>query len=100
MKRSALFDEFLAKVDYATKREVDFNSDIAYRIDCILKRQGITQRDLAKKMGKKESEISRWISGRHGFKTSTIAKLEAALGEHLIEVTQEDNCQAQVVSAD
>jgi len=86
MKRSALFDELFDKVDAATKREIDLNSDIAYKIDCILKRKGLTQRDLARKMGKNESEISRWISGRNGFTTTTIAKLEAAIGERLVNV--------------
>lgn len=81
-----LFDEAVKHIPERIAREVDLFLDIVYRIDEILKRKGWTQADLAKAMGKKEPEISKWLSGGHNFTIATIAKIEAALGEDIISV--------------
>ena len=81
-----LFDEMVNNIPKRIAREVDLFLDIVYRIDEILKRKGWTQADLAKAMGKKEPEISKWLSGSHNFTIATIAKIEAALGEDIISV--------------
>lgn len=86
MKRNDLFEKCLAKVDPAIKAEVGLNIDIANRISDILKAKGMSQRQFANSMGKRESEISRWLSGSHGFTTATLARIEAALGEPIIQV--------------
>ena len=46
----------------------------------------MTQREFAALMGKRESEISRWLTGTHGFTTTTLAKISAVLGEPIVEV--------------
>ena len=43
--------------------EVQLSADIIARIDAVLKQKHMTQRDLAKKMGRSEAVISRWTSG-------------------------------------
>jgi hypothetical protein len=49
--------------------------------------QGVrTQHDLALKLGKRDSEVSKWLTGRHSFTTKTIAKIETAIGERLIRL--------------
>lgn len=60
--------------------------DIANKICAILKKKKMTQRDLAMKLGKRENEISRWLSGSHNFTIGTIAKIEASLGQQIIKV--------------
>jgi len=37
-------------------------------------------------MGKKESEISKWLSGTHNFTIETIAKIQGELKEVLIVI--------------
>lgn len=86
MKRNLLFDECVASVPSDVRAEVSLNMDIANRITDLLKEKNMTQRDLAKRMDKRESEVSRWLGGSHGFTVSTLAKIEAALGEPIIEV--------------
>ena len=81
-----LFDEVVKQVPERIAREVDLFLDIVYRIDEVLRRKGWSQADLAKAMGKKESEISKWLSGSHNFTISTITKIETALGEDIISV--------------
>lgn len=47
-----LFQEELAKVPDDVKMELDMSFAIADKIDAILKEKNISQRELAKKMGK------------------------------------------------
>lgn len=91
MKKNALFEKCLANVNPVIKVEVDLNMDIANKIDDILKARGITQRELAAKMGVKESAISRWLTGANGFTTKTIAAIETALGEKVVTVNPKQN---------
>ena len=80
------FDEILARTPEATKQEVAKNVAIAVRIIHILRSQGKTRRDLARLLGKSESEITRWLSGFHNLELKTIYKIEKALGEQVILV--------------
>ena len=61
---------------------------IAERLDAILNQKGITQHELAKRLGKRDSEVSKWLTGRHNFTTNTIARIEMAIEEKLIRVTE------------
>ena len=58
--------------------------NIADEIYKVLQKQGKTSADLARKMKKSESEISRWMAGLHNFTFKTVEKIEEALGEKLI----------------
>ena len=59
---------------------------IANRIYEILEAKGMTQKELAQKLGKTETEVSRWLSGTHNLTLSTICKISAALGEEIVIV--------------
>ena len=78
-----LFRECLAQVSDKTRAEFNLSFEIADRIDAILKKQGLTQKELA------ESEISRWLTGRHNFTTNTLADIALALGEPIVSVPME-----------
>ena len=62
------------------------HTDIVVRINSILQKKGYTQKDLATRMGKKPSEINKWLKGNHNLTLKTIARLEAELGEPIIEI--------------
>ena len=59
------------------------NSILAERLKEILKRKCISQRELAARMGKDETTVSRWLSGRTGISQASIDAIEQALGEKL-----------------
>jgi len=59
------------------------NSTLAERLKEILKRKGISQRELAARIGKDETVVSRWLSGRTGISQASIDAIEQALGEKL-----------------
>ena len=86
MKRNELFHKQLNQVSPVVKREMDWSCAIVDRIDAILKRDGLSQKELARRVGCNETQITRWTRGFPNFTLSSLAKLSEALGEPLIEV--------------
>lgn len=88
MKPNELFRQCLSAIPQEQKAEFDLSFAIAERLDAILNQKGITQHELAKRLGKRDSEVSKWLTGRHNFTTNTIARIEMAIEEKLIRVTE------------
>lgn len=86
MIQNSLFRECLAAIPEERKAEFELSFAIADRIDEILKQKGMSQRDLAQRLGKRESEVSKWMTGRHNFTTNTIARISLALNTPIINV--------------
>ena len=93
MKKNSLFDQCVANVAPEVMEEVSLNVDIANRIYDLLKEKKMTQREFAALMGKRESEISRWLTGSHGFTTTTLTKISAVLGEPVVMVKKDPQVQ-------
>ena len=89
MKKIPLFEQCVANVAPEVMEEVNLNIDIANRIYDLLKAKNLTQHEFASRMGKRDSEISRWLTGAHGFTTATLAKISAVLGEPIVEVRRD-----------
>lgn len=98
MIHNELFRECLGSIPEERRIEFDLTFAIAERIDNILKQKKMSQREFAAKMGKRESEISKWLTGRHNFTISTIAKISHVLETQIIRIygceysEQEDCC--------
>ncbi|MBR5399641.1 MAG: helix-turn-helix transcriptional regulator [Bacteroidales bacterium] len=86
MKHNERFRSQLEKVSPAIRREMEWSCAIVDKIDEIIKRDGITQRDLAVRIGCNETQIVRWTRGFPNFTLASLAKLSEALGEDLIRV--------------
>jgi ribosome-binding protein aMBF1 (putative translation factor) len=82
------FKEKMSAVPPEIMSEVQLSADIIARIDAILKQKHMTQRDLAKQMGRSEAVISRWTSGFPNLTLKSIAEISTALGEPLIRVAE------------
>jgi DNA-binding Xre family transcriptional regulator len=54
------------------------------RIRALMKEKGINQADLARKMNKTETEVSRFLSGKYNFTLRTLAKIQCALGADVL----------------
>lgn len=83
---NTFFKNILEAIPDEVKQSVDLSMAIASQINSILKKKNLSQRDLANLLGKKESEISKWLSGNHNFTTNTIGKIQSVLGETIISV--------------
>ncbi|TVR89988.1 MAG: XRE family transcriptional regulator [Saprospirales bacterium] len=86
MKTSKASSFFEREIKPENKLFVDNSLDIAVEVNKILDEYGWTQKDLAKKLGKSESEVSKWLSGLHNLTLKSISKIEAVLGRKIIEV--------------
>ena len=67
-------------------RERDLNKDwlkksayIAFQLMEALDANGMTQKDLATKLGVSQQQVGKWLQGQENMKLDTIAKLENAL---------------------
>ncbi len=91
--RSEIARRILAKVPQEVREFNRLYGAIVIRVHDLLDAKGINQKTLAEKMGKKPSEISKWLSGEHNFTLRSIAKLQAELGEPIIVVPQKQKFQ-------
>ncbi|GAB2851982.1 MULTISPECIES: helix-turn-helix domain-containing protein [Hymenobacter] len=71
---------------------------IADQIKHSLRTQGLTQKDLAERLGKKEPEVSRMLTGTHNFTLKMLIRLEQALGTRLVTTPQEVQSKAVAVT--
>lgn len=69
---------------------VNISVEISDRIEEILKMKNMTQRDLAHKLEKSESEISKWLSGTHNFTIKSLAKLESILDDKIVKIPKNE----------
>ena len=82
-------DEIRSTITPEMKLQMEMSVAIANRIYEILEAKGMTQKELAQKLGKTETEVSRWLSGTHNLTLSTICKISAALGEEIVIVSKQ-----------
>ncbi len=83
------FKRFSESIPDETKNYVRLSMDIVSQINTMLSNENLTQRDLADKLGKKESEISKWLSGNHNFTIKSLAKIETVLEEQFVFTREE-----------
>ena len=84
MKTNKILDEIRGHISPDVKKQLEISVSIANRVYGILEKKGMTQKDLAKLLGKTETEVSRWLSGTHNLTIATIAKISVALGEDIL----------------
>lgn len=84
--RSKVFQRILDNTPEEVKIFTRHYGDLVVRINSLLKEKGYLQKDLAEKLNKKPSEISKWLNGEHNFTLRSLAKLEAELGAPLFYV--------------
>lgn len=83
---SKIINKIRNRVPSYRKRMIGISIDISAQIFEFMKENDMNQRELAVALGKKESEISKWLSGSHNFTIETIAKIEEVFGRKIILV--------------
>lgn len=84
--RSKTVDRLLKNTPKDVEIFVDWYADLVVRINELLRDNKISKKELAEKLEKSPSEISKWLNGEHNFTLRSLAKLSAELGEPLLEV--------------
>ena len=83
-------DEIRSTISPEMKLQMEMSVAIANRIYEILEAKGMTQKELARLLGKTETEVSRWLSGTHNLTLSTICKISAVLNEEVVTVPRKE----------
>ena len=81
---SNLFKEILNNLPQKEKNFDRLSAGIAAKLRVILNEKGILQKEFAERLEKKESEISKWLSGDHNFTLKSVARIEAELDTQLL----------------
>lgn len=78
--------ELLGDISPEERAEARLSFLISNRLDFLMRQQGLSKKQLAEAIGKRPSEITRWLSGEHNFTISTLAKLTSFFGQPIINV--------------
>ena len=84
--KSKIAAEILRTTPKDTRIFVRMYGDITERIHTLMEQKGLTQKELALRMGKSPSEINKWLKNPHNYTLRTLAKLQEVLGEPIINV--------------
>ncbi len=87
MKRTAKsLEEIVGPIPDVVKMEVDLSFEISDRIDKLMRQRGLTKKQLADALGRRPSEITKWLSGQHNFTIATLAMLSSFFGQPIVSV--------------
>lgn len=76
----------VASVPADIKAEVDLAFAISDRIDFLMHEKGLSKKQLAEALGRRPSEITKWLSGQHNFTIATLAMLSSFFGQPIVTV--------------
>lgn len=68
------------------KEEINITFTISNKIDELMRERELSKKQFADQIGRRPSEIIRWLSGQHNFTVSTLAMLSAFFGKSIISV--------------
>lgn len=81
MKRTVKsLDEMLGPIPESIKNEVDLSFQISDRIDELMHEKGLSKKQFADAIGRRPSEITKWLSGQHNFTIATLSMLSSFFG--------------------
>lgn len=99
MSKARQYDSpILRRIEERIHKELSEQNDrrmgLAVKIAETLRARGLTNQEFAFMMGKKPSEVSRWLSGTHNFTTETLWQMERVLN---IQILTSSPAEAHVV---
>ena len=80
------YEKMVSQVPPEIKEEIDLSFAISNKIDALMQERGLSKKQFADQLGKRPSEITRWLGGQHNFTVSTLAMLSAFFGKSIISV--------------
>ena len=90
---SDLLSELLSEISPQEQEKTNKRMMLAVLIDEARIRKGWSKKELADRMGKRPSEITKWLSGTHNFTTETLFDLEYHLDAKFVNVEEKQNSQ-------
>lgn len=86
MNSNYLFRSCVDNIPTNLNEKLDMSLRISDNIEEYLKQRGMSQKDLAEKMNKRPSEISKWMRGTHNFTIYTLYDIAKVLDVRVIDL--------------
>lgn len=80
-------------MDYRSENAdwLQLSATIALKIRKLLRQQGMTQVDLAARLGVTPSQVSKLLSGKINFELKSLVNIQNAIGKPIIDVSLQEN---------
>lgn len=78
--------ELLSDISPEERAEARLSFQISNRLDFLMKEKGLSKKQFADAIGKRPSEVTRWLSGEHNFTISTLAMLSSFFGQTIVTI--------------
>lgn len=78
--------ELLSDITPEERAEARLSFQVSNRLDYLMQEKGLSKKQFAEAIGKRPSEITRWLSGEHNFTISTLSMLSTFFGQPIIMV--------------
>lgn len=79
--------DLLSDITPEERAEARLSFQISNRLDSLMKEKGLSKKQFAEAIGKRPSEITRWLSGEHNFTISTLSMLSIFFGKPIVIVS-------------
>ena len=87
MKRTAKsLEEMLGSIPEPIMKETELSFEISDRICELMNERGLSKKQFADALGRRPSEITKWLSGQHNFTIATLGMLSAFFGQPIVTV--------------
>lgn len=87
MKRTAKsLMEILGSIPEPIMKETDLSFEISDRIFELMKERGLSKKQFAEALGRRPSEITKWLSGQHNFTIATLGMLSSFFGKPIVTI--------------
>lgn len=78
--------ELMGEMPEVVRLRAQMSMAIANRIETLMKEKGLSKKQFADALGRRPSEITKWLSGEHNFTIATLARLGTFFGKPVIKV--------------
>ena len=86
MNANQLFNDCVKNIPSDFNGKLEMSLHISDKIDLYLKQNNMNQKDLAEKLNKRPSEISKWMRGTHNFTIYTLYDIAKILNVQLTDL--------------
>lgn len=91
-----LLDKLLAEITPEKQALTDQKMRIACIIDDAMKAKGVGKKQFADKVGRKPSEITKWLSGTHNFTIETLSDIERVLRVKILNLSSRNKSNTNI----
>ncbi len=99
MNKKTLLEQLHIDVPFNIKRYVKIRNAISVKIIKYLEDKKLSQKDLAQKLGMKESRLSKILAGNANLTLKAITNIEMELNQELIEVPVNEHVEEMNIEA-